>query len=224
MNTLLAALMSGGDPGFTPKYSVAFEVGQNEHSDPDWDTVEGYPYNSTGVRLGYNLSPKLEMVASYQHQVTGSYNDYYYDYYYDEEYTSSEFTGINGSINENILSIGPKYNLTIKPWLVPYVTGQAVFVAQKLSLQDAVSASDDPITLVEDNAFGMGLTGALGLEVRTRPIAGKAQLNTFFEYGGTSGPKMNFALSEAGTDGSDIPIGDLQYGGYHFRFGVGARF
>jgi hypothetical protein len=223
MNTLLAALMSGNTAGFTPKYSVAFEIGQNEHMDPDWELVENYQYNTAGFRLGYNVSPKLEMIASYQNQTTSNYSNYY-DYSYDEEYTSSAFTGLEAFVEENIISVGPKLNLNLKPWFVPYATGQAVMVHQKLTMHDAYSTSDDAITLIDDSAFGMGLAGALGLELRSRPVAGKAQLNTFFEYGGVTGPKMNFALKEAGADGSDINIGDLQYGGYHFRFGLGARF
>ena len=69
-----------------------------------------------------------------------------------------------------------------------------------------------------------GATGAVGLELRVKPIAKKAQLFFYGESGATGSTAIKFALEGAGTDETDINIGDLGYGGSYFRVGAGMKF
>ena len=234
MNTFLATLLAGSSAGFSPSYSVDFETGYTEHADVDWDLVDSWQNNSAGLRFGYIMSPKMDIIASYQHSVgSNSSPDYYYD---DVEYMSSGFSGYDISVSENIFSVGPKFNWNVKSlfvpyssaWIkhrfVPYATAQLVVIANTLSMADTFVGDEYANTSLQSTAMAVGGTGALGLEIRTRPISSKFQFHGFLEYGGTATSSMNFQLKDAASDGGSINIGDLAYQGVHFRGGVGVRF
>ena len=91
-------------------------------------------------------------------------------------------------------------------------------------MSDNGSFDEDSKTLIDDSALGFGATGALGLEIRTRPIAKKAQLFFYGETGASAATALNFSLQGAGADEGDINIGDLGYGGSYFRVGAGTKF
>ena len=90
-------------------------------------------------------------------------------------------------------------------------------------MSDNGSFDEDSNTLIDASGIGFGATGAVGLELRARPIAKKAQLFFYGESGATGSTAVKFALEGAGTDEADINIGDLGYGGSYFRVGAGTR-
>ncbi len=225
MNTLLATLLSGSGEVLDTTFSIALESGQLEHQDPDWDTVTSWSDPSVGVRVGYTINPNLEILGSVHYRVESSTsgNDYYYDY---EESNETEiFSGYSIEVSETFIHIGPKVNWNIKPWLAPYGTAQGLIIHNQLRMGDEYSvAEEDSITSLSTSGIGVGLTGAVGLELRTRPIAQKGQLFFYGEGGGSVVSPLEFSIQSASADESDIDIGDLKYGGQYVRFGAGARF
>ena len=224
MNTLLATLLAGSGEVFETTYSLAVETGQVEKADPDWDTVAYYPEPTVGIRAGRTINPNLEILGSIHYASTNNSDQGDYYYYEDDGYSTS-FSGYSGDVTETLVHIGPKFNWNIKPWFAPYATAQGLVVHNRIRLADDYALEeDDSITFVSASGIGLGLTGALGLELRTRPIAKKAQLFFYGEGGSTVASPLQFSLLKAAEDESDIAIGDLTYGGQYVRFGMGARF
>lgn len=227
---LLATLLATSSTEFSPKYSLAFETGRLDHYDPHWELVDSWQDPSVGLRLGYNLSPKLSVVGSYQGMNSsrtlsyGGYGGYEYDDDGDYVETYSSVGSVEVQMQENIFTAGPRINFGSKRWVVPYATAQGIVAHGRLEMGDEVYDAEEATTYFKDSAIGVGALGALGLELRTRPIAGRTQAIMYFEYGGGITSNLNFSIPEIGTGGDDISIGDLQYGGQHFRFGFGAQF
>lgn len=222
---IFSGLLTASASEFQPKYDLAFETGYLAHGDGDWGYL-GWPENTVGVRAGYHLSSRLSVVTSFQSisniNSTG-YNSYSY---YDEEYEyvgGSSLDGARLGIRSNQLSVGPKLAVEIKRWFVPYATAQGLITHAHLQMGDTLE-EDDAKTYIKDSAFGVGTIGALGLEMRTRPIQGKFQLNTYIEAGGGISSNMNFKVKDLGEDDANLPIGDLKYAGQYIRFGIGTRF
>jgi hypothetical protein len=224
---LLATLLATSSSEFSPKYSLAFETGVLERSDPHWDIVNPWQSSTLGLRGGYNLSSKLAVVASYQRSSSSSELADSYDYYYDDygNYieNSSSLEALQSGITENIITVGPKLSLASQKWVVPYVTTQAIIAHGRLEMGDTLS-EEDATTYLNDSAMAVGALGALGLEMKTKPFKGKAQGLMYLEYGGGVTSNLNFNVPEIGVDGDNVSIGDLQYAGAHFRFGIGAQF
>jgi hypothetical protein len=225
MNNLLAALLSGSGTMFDHSYSVAVESGLVAQNDVDWNMMDYWQRGTGGVRVGYAMSPNMELLGSIHHGVQStSYDNYYYGDY-DYEYTSSELNGYAISVSETFIHVGPKFSWNLTNWFSPYATAQGVLIHNRLQMADGYSINEeDDSTYVDTSAMGVGLTGALGLELRLRPIAKKTQLFTYFETGATTATPLNFVLGEAAADGSDINIGDLGYGGGYYRLGLGTKF
>ena len=227
---LLATLLATSSTDFSPKYSLAFETGMLDHYDPHWDLLDSWQDPSVGLRLGYNISPKLAVVGSYQGMNSSRTINYGgdYEYYYDDdgEYIESysSLGNVEAEIQENIFAAGPKINFGSKRWIAPYATVQGILVHGRLEMGDNVIDEEEATTYFKDSAVGVGALGALGLEVKSRPIAGKTQALMYFEYGGGITSRLNYSIPSIGVGGEDMPIGDLQYGGQHFRFGIGAQF
>jgi len=227
---LLATLLATSSTEFSPKYSLAFETGTLAHYDPHWSLISYWQDPSVGLRFGYNISSKIALTGSYQGANSSGTINYGgdYDYYYDEEgnYTEtySGLGNVEAEIQENIITVGPKINFGSVRWFVPYASVQGIVVHGRLEMGDSTYEEDEATTYFKDSAMGVGALGALGLELRTRPIAGRVQPIMYFEYGGGITSNLNFSIPSIGVGGDDMPIGDLQYGGQHFRFGVGAQF
>lgn len=226
MNSLLAALLSGSGTMFDHNYSVALESGLVEQNDVDWDLMDNWQRATGGVRVGYAVSPNLEILGSIHvgSQSSYNYNDDYY-YYDDYEYTESSLSGYASNVNETLIHVGPKFSWNVTSWFAPYATVQGLLIHNQLQMSDGYSVDeDDAISFVSASAMGVGATGALGFELRLRPIAKKVQLFTYAETGATGSTALNFALKDAAADGSDINIGDLGYGGGYYRIGIGTKF
>ena len=225
MNSLLAALLSGSGTTFDHNYSIAVESGLVEQNDVDWDVVDNWQRNTGGVRVGYAISSNLEILGSIHHGSQSSgYNDYYYEYE-DYGYVEPSLSGYATNVNETLIHLGPKFSWNLTSWFAPYATVQGLLIHNQLQMGEGYSLDEeDSATFVNASAMGVGATGALGFEVRLRPIAKKVQLFTYGETGLTSATALNFALKEAAADGSDISIGDLGYGGGYYRIGIGTKF
>jgi len=217
---LVASTASASD--FSPTYDLALETGYLAQNDNDWGYF-GYPENTFGLRAGYHISPNLSILASYQ-SVLGTDtigNSNYYNEnedYGDEESVSSSLDSVQMSVRSNQFSVGPRISWNFKRWFVPYATAQGLLVHGHLRMGDGLDP-DDATTFLKDSGYAVGTVGGLGLELRTRPINGKCQLNTYFEWGYGLSSTINFKTQEA-----NLPIGDLQYGGGYFRYGIGTRF
>lgn len=222
MNTLLATLLSGSGTQFDYTYSIAAETGYIEQADVDWDFTSNWQRSTGGLRLGYQVTSNVDLLGSvhWGTQYSG-YNDYYYDY---DEYDSDALSGYDAQTAETLIQIGPKFSWNLKPWFAPYATVQGVVAHNRLQMSDNGSFDEDATTLVDASAMGFGATAALGLELRIRPIADKAQLFFYAEGGSSAVTALNFSLEGAGTGESDINIGDLGYGGAYTRVGLGTKF
>lgn len=225
MNTLLATLLSGTGNQFDYTYSLAAEVGNVTQADVDWDMASNWQANTGGLRLGYQVNDTIDILGSVHWGSQGSGSDYDYYYYeeHDESYNSS-MSGYEIQVSETLIHLGPKLSWNINSWLAPYATAQGLLIHNRLQMSDSASFDEDSKTLIDDSSIGFGATGALGLELRTKPIAKKAQLFFYGETGFTGATALNFSLTGAGADEGDINIGDLGYGGSYFRVGAGTKF
>lgn len=224
MNTLLATLLSGSGNQFDYTYSIAAETGIVEQADVDWDMASSWQSSTGGFRLGYKVTDNVDMLGSVHWGTQGNDSyDYYYDYEYDE-YVGNGMSGYEVQVSETLIHVGPKISWNINSWLAPYATAQALVVHNRLQMSDNGTFDEDSNTLIDASGMGFGATGALGLEIRTKPIAKKAQLFFYGETGATGATAINFALEGAGAGESDINIGDLGYGGGYFRVGAGTKF
>lgn len=225
MNTLLATLLSGSGTQFEYTYSLAAEVGAVAQADADWDIASNWQANTTGLRLGYQLNDNLDILGSVHWGTQGNGSNYGYYYYedYDDSHNSS-MSGYEIQVSETLIHLGPKMSWNINSWLAPYATAQGLVIHNRLQMSDSASFDEDSKTLIDDSGLAFGATGALGLEIRTRPIAKKAQLFFYGETGASAATAINFALQSAGADEGDINIGDLRYGGSYFRVGAGTKF
>ena len=223
MNTLLATLLSGSGNQFDYTYSLAAEVGEVQQADADWNLASNWQSNTGGFRLGYQVTDNVDMLGSVHWGTQGndSYDYYYYEY---EEPDNSSLSGYETQVSETLIHIGPKFSWNINSWLAPYATAQALVIHNRLQMSDNGSFDEDSNTLIDASGIGFGATGAVGLELRARPIAKKAQLFFYGESGATGSTAVKFALEGAGTDETDINIGDLGYGGSYFRVGAGMKF
>jgi len=222
MNSLLATLLSGSGTQFEYTYSIAAETGMVEQADVDWNATD-WQRNTGGFRLGYQLTSNVDLLTSvHWGQQNSGYNDYYYDY--EEGHVSSSLSGYDVTVSETLMHVGPKFSWNLKPWFAPYATLQGVLIHNRLQMSDDGAFDEDSTTLVDATAVGVGATGALGLEFRTRPIGSNMQLFAYGEGGSTGATALQFSLKGAGADEGDVNIGDLGYGGTYFRFGVGTKF
>ena len=219
----LATLLATSSSEFSPKYNIAVETGMLEHSDPHWDLINSWHEPSAGLRFGYNLSPKIGVVTSYQGATSSDTLRNNDDYDYESDYSSS-LGDVDSRMKEHLITIGPKINFTSKNWFVPYATVQGLVAIGSLESGDNTWNKEEATTYFKDTSAGFGALGALGVEIRTRPISGKLQPIMYFEFGGGFSSALNFSVPEIGVDGADMPIGDLKYGGQHFRFGLGTQF
>ena len=140
-----------------------------------------------------------------------------------EYYGGAGLGAVQLELRANQLSVGPKYSLELKRWLAPYATAQGLVTHSIVSMGDQLD-KEEANTYLRDSALGVGAVGALGLELRSRPVSKGFQLNSYLEVGGGISSNMNFKANDLGVDEANIPIGDLKYGGQYVRFGVGTRF
>jgi hypothetical protein len=225
--TILTGLMATANAEkFQPKYELSGELGYLSQNDDDWSYF-GNPEGTYGVRLGYHLNPKLSVVTSVHSIKTNSYEN---NYYYDEYEEQSDLSSVKMNIRSSQLSVGPKYALELKRWFVPYATTQGLITHSTITMGDDLDR-DEAKTYLRDSSMGIGAIGALGLEMRTKPINGKFQLNSYFELGAGVSSEMKFAAKDSDSafqidsdDGSKVPLGDLQFAGQYLRFGIGTRF
>ena len=225
MNTLLATLLSGSGNQFEYTYSLAAEVGNVAQADTDWDIASNWQANTGGLRLGYQMTDNVDMLGSVHWGTQSNRSDY--DYYYYEEYDesfNSSMSGYEVQVSETLIHLGPKISWNINSWLAPYATAQGLVIHNRLEMSDNGSFDEDSNTLIDASGLGVGATGALGIELRTKPIAKRAQLFFYGETGATGATAVNFSLEGAGADEGDINIGDLGYGGSYFRLGAGTKF
>jgi len=222
MNTLLATLLSGSGTQFEYTYSIAAEAGMVEQADADWNVTD-WQRNTGGFRLGYQLTSNVDLLTSvHWGQQSSGYNDYYYDY--EEGYESSGLGGYDVAISETLMHVGPKFSWNLKPWFAPYATVQGILIHNRLQMSDDGAFDEDSTTLIDATGVGVGATGALGLEFRTRPVGENLQLFVYGEGGATGATALQFSLKDAGAGENDINIGDLGYGGSYFRLGAGTKF
>ena len=222
--SMLLAVSTASASEFSPTYDFALETGYLAHNDANWSYF-GYPENTFGLRFAYHLSPTISIVSSYQSILANdSINDDYYYYEYeveeepDEVHTSSSLEAVQMSIRANQFTVGPKFSLNLKRWLVPYATAQGLLVHSHVRMGDKLDM-DEATTFLKDSAYAVGAVSALGVELRSRPVKGKFQLNTYVEWGYGLSSNINF---KSGDD--NLPIGDLQYRGGYVRYGIGTRF
>ena len=223
MNTLLATLLSGSGNQFDYTYSLAAEVGEVQQADVDWNTASNWQANTGGFRLGYQVTDNVDMLGSVHWGTQGndSYDYYYYEY---EEPHNSSLSGYETQVSETLIHVGPKFSWNLNSWFAPYATAQALVIHNRLQMSDNGTFDEDSNTLIDASSMGVGATGALGLEIRTRPIAKKAQVFLYGETGASGATALKFSMAGAGTDETDINIGDLGYGGSYFRIGAGMKF
>lgn len=220
---LLATLLATSSSEFSPKFNIAAETGMLEHSDPHWELIDSWQEPSGGLRFGYNLSPKLGLVGSFHRALSSSAINYGSDNYDYDSGDSSGLGTVEVQMTESLITIGPKISFGSNKWFVPYATVQGLAAIGMLEMGDNPRDAEST-TYLKDTAAGFGALGALGIELRTRPISGKFQPIMYVEYGGGFSSALNFSAPGIGVGGDDMPIGDLKYGGEHFRFGLGTQF
>jgi len=223
MNSLLATLLSGTGTQFDYTYSLAVETGVIAQSDVDWNALSDWQRSTGGLRMGYKITPTIDLLGSVHWGTQSDSYNYYYDDY-DVEYYDNGLSGYDSQVSETVVQLGPKFSWNLKPWFAPYATVQGLMIHNRLQMSDNGSFDEDATTLIDASAMGFGAAGALGLELRIRPIADKTQIFFYGEGGSAGTTALQFAMTDAGAGGTDINIGDLGYGGGYVRVGLGSKF
>lgn len=194
-----------------PRFEVGVELGSLNNSDRSYDLfASGNGMGSRGIRLGYRLAERLQLVASWHHIGQGARVELPSgeDYDYDFDYRGSSFVA---ALLVEQFSLGARVDVAVEELFLPYLTVQGT------AMQTTARLDDDPTSntnlgQVQEDGVGLGVLALAGAEVRM-PAGSPVQfaLHTELGYG-------LVAPIELGSFGS------MQPGGFAARGGVGLRF
>ena len=174
------------------------------------------------------VKPWLSLIASWNVGITQDLNSIDSD----DDYTigvaeypaGNEGSSLSGYLGSQFvhhhLSFGSKFDLTITPKWHPYIASQVVMVHGKLQFSDDIEDDDSLVNITtSDVGFGGNLTA--GVEWRSTKSRQGLQLAGYVEMGSSWLSSLSFVHEE---NGSEMSIGEISFGGFVSRLGVGVRF
>jgi hypothetical protein len=210
-----------------PTAGIYFEGGGLETFDNISDDFLGYQQNMTGIRITRDLDKNLTLLASWNMGGTRSDSDYYdygyYDYDYYEEDIYYDNTEVDSVLTINQVSSGVRYSYRLASWIHPYASAQAVVQHGHLLITDDYD-SERPLFEFRSNAFGVGGTGSVGVELRSAKIAKKYKIAIYGEGGYAAMTPLKFGYDSGIDAAQKNSLGQLRFGGAYSRFGIGLKF
>ena len=161
-------------------------------------------------------------IGGIRSDATNHYEYGYYDYDYNDDYYHSE-SDVGTVATFNQLMTGVKYSYRLTSWLHPYASIQALVQHGHLLITDDYN-SERPLYEFRSNAFGVGGAGVAGLELRTKKIAKKYKLSTYFEGGYAAMTPLQFNYTSGFDDAQKNSLGQLRFGSGYSRIGIGIKF
>lgn len=202
--TLLIALLSAPafaqDSSWSKGVSLHLMGGGNPITEESVGALYPELARNGGLRLGYSLSPNLELMATAKGS-TRSRSLY--------TFTGDADTFFGTRVNS--FSYGAGARVVHDSTFHPYAAAQLQLFQVGVRL-DGDEEADDNLDSSVSRGFAPGATGALGLELRPQPDW-DMQPSLFVEGGYT------WSLSSAVGD-----LGTAQYKGLNMQAGVGVRF
>lgn len=185
---------------------VSLELGSQATPDPNWmlfnsdSTYARLP--TKGLRVGYAFNRYVSAIGGWHHGARGS--EVWVDDY--------EEVGFRSAFYGDEFMLGAKASLPLFVPLQPYATLQVAGLSSTVRFDD-VPDDDDNLNQLQSRSFSLGGVAAGGVDFILPMAYGEWALTTNLEFG-----YAHFLPSEYDE------IGDLQFKGFHFRWGVGARF
>ena len=210
-----------------PINGIYFEGGGLQTFDSITDDLIGYQLDMAGVRFTRDLNANVSLLASWNlggiRSDSNTYYDYgYYDYEYEDEYYYHE-SDVGTVATFNQLMTGVRYSYRLTSWLHPYASAQALLQHGHLLITDDYD-SERPLYEFRSNAFGVGGVGVLGLEMRTKKIAKKYKISTYFEGGYAAITPLQFNYTSGVEEAQKNSLGQLRFGSAYSRIGIGLKF
>jgi hypothetical protein len=191
-------------PSQAADHELSFEMASFAAKDPAWDTFSPDNTMTTlGLRAGYRVHDRVAVIGSYHHTRTGSD---LYDGINDVTLGRAAFFG-------NEFALGGKADLSVKDFMLPYVTLSGLLLYSDVRFDDDPDDDDNP-GQVKETTFSGGLRGMGGLEFRIpRWEPPGFTVGAYLELGYTY-------LSPISVGG----LGDMDLGGFTVRGGLGVRY
>lgn len=210
-----------------PTAGIYFEGGGLQTFDSITDDLIGYQLDMAGIRVTRDLNANVSLLASWNmggiRSDSNTYYDYgYYEYDYDDDYYYHE-SNVGTVATFNQLMTGVRYSYRLTSWLHPYASAQALVQHGHLLITDDYD-SERPLYEFRSNAFGVGGAGVVGLEFRTKKIAKKYKLSTYFEGGYAAMTPLKFSYTSGVDDAQKNSLGQLRFGSAYSRIGIGLKF
>ena len=184
---------------------ASLELGSQATPDPNWmlfNSETDYSRLPTrGLRVGYAFKPWISAIGGWHHGARGS----------EIEVESSDVAFHSAFVGDEF-SLGAKASLPLLTMLQPYATVQAAGLLSTVRFDDDIE-DDDNLNQIQDRGFSMGGVAAGGVDFILPLSYGEWALTTNLEFGYGWFGRTEYA-----------DMGDLQFKGFHFRWGVGARF
>ncbi|MFZ5477843.1 MAG: hypothetical protein ACOZNI_13800 [Myxococcota bacterium] len=194
---------------------ISVELGWIGAHDRAWDVFSrGDSYGTVGLRVGKEVHDRVAIVAGWQHGTVGAdveSDDDGDDYDYDTGDTGLSSGSFRAAFYGNQLTLGAKADVELLPWLHPYATVQGVGVVAVVRFDDDLD-DDENATQVQRTGFSGGLLAAGGVDFPIR-VKGDVAIAPYLELGYGFVAPIRFD-----------ELGEVGFGGFAGRTGVGVRF
>ena len=189
---------------------VAFELGSLASRDPSFDLFsDGNALPSRGVKLGYRIAERVELVAGWHRASRGAEVDIPdVGSELDFDGGASEFYSV---FTTDQFTLGPRVDIEIANIVWPYVAAQGLVVRGMARLDEDLSVNNN-VNQLRATGAGFGVMGFGGVEIRF-PYETIVKLSLHAEVG--YGYVSPMRLGE---------FGSMSIGGFAVRSGVGLRF
>lgn len=187
--------------------SVDVQLGWLGTEDPRWEAFsDRSSYGTWGLRVGYDLTPKLAVIVGWQQGVTGAETVYEGGDNYEEE-----FSAYTAAFYGEQLTAGVRAGLPVGRHLYPYLTLSGVGLGAMVRFDDNL-ADDENLNQLKRVGFSGGALATGGLEYRI-PIGEEGGLTLHTELG------YGWVAPVAFKD-----VGAVGFSGFSGRAGLGVRF
>jgi len=205
MRTLIVlAALCAALPAQAADHELSLEMGSLAVRDPAWNTFSSADAMTTlGLRAGYRVHDRVAVIGSYHHTRTGS------DVFDDD----GEGLLARAAFFGNEFTLGAKADVSIKDFMLPYVTVSGLVFHSDARFDDAPNDDDNP-GQIKETALSGGFRGMGGLEFRIpRWEPPGFTVGAYLEFGYTYLSPLSFG-----------DLGDMELGGFTARGGLGVRY
>jgi len=184
-------------------HEVSFELGHLQNSDPAYDLFAGEGHNGMltwGARASVAVHSRVAITSSWSHTQRGAT-------------VSTGDTSFVAAWSADFWGVGVRGDLEPLPFLLPYVSAQAV-LARGLIRLDEDTSENEPLGQLSDASLAPGGLFAAGIELRIPKGSAPFTLAWHLEAGYGLVGTLHFTKVDE----------HMQPGGLHLRGGMGIRF